>query len=123
MGCGTMATGMTGTEGRAFGCPECDHDAPTADALVGHLITVHRLSAEGAIARAWDGRTMERLRALREDRLMTQAELAARCGLTTATVSRLEKGRHRARPSTVRRVAEALGVEPKTLVGRGEGKR
>ena len=58
---------------------------------------------------------MERLRAIREARFMTQGELAAKAGLTNATVSRLERGRRRPRLSTIRRLAEALGVPPSAL--------
>jgi transcriptional regulator with XRE-family HTH domain len=58
-----------------------------------------------------------RLRECREQRLMTQTELATKAGLTTATVSRLETGRTpRASFSTVRKLAAALSVEPQALM-------
>jgi transcriptional regulator with XRE-family HTH domain len=57
-----------------------------------------------------------RLRELRNLAFLTQRELAERAGLTQASVARLETGKHRARPSTARRLAAALGVEPKDLV-------
>ena len=56
------------------------------------------------------------LRALREGRFVTQAELAARTGVTEATISRLERGVQRARISTVRKLAAGLGVEPAALL-------
>ncbi len=57
------------------------------------------------------------LRAARLDRLLTQRELAAKAGLTQATVQRIETGTSRARISTIRRLAAALGVDPKALIG------
>lgn len=52
----------------------------------------------------------------RERSLLSQAELAKATGVHTATISRLETGRRGARPSTLRRLAEALGVEPRELL-------
>lgn len=63
---------------------------------------------------------MSRLRELREDRLMTQAELAERAGVTKLTISRLERGAHRPRFSTTKKLAGALGVSPRALVERSE---
>jgi transcriptional regulator with XRE-family HTH domain len=66
---------------------------------------------------------LTRLRELRDSAFLTQRELAERAGLTQASVARLETGKHRARPTTARRLAAALGVEPKELVAprpRGE---
>lgn len=48
--------------------------------------------------------------------MLSQAELAKATGVHTATISRLETGRTGARPSTLRRLAEALGVEPRVLL-------
>jgi len=58
---------------------------------------------------------MERLRELRLAENMTQEELAAATDLTQSTISRLEKGGRLPRPKTLRRLAEALGVEPEEL--------
>ena len=55
---------------------------------------------------------------VRMDRLLTQRELAAKAGLTQATVQRIETGATKARISTVRRLAEALGVPAAELTGR-----
>lgn len=49
-------------------------------------------------------------------RLLTQTELAVRAGLTTASVSRIETGTNKARISTVRKLAEALDVDPDDLL-------
>ena len=56
-----------------------------------------------------------RLRRIGEDRFMTQSDLAAAANLTIATISRLENGKRRPHLSTVRRLAEALGVKPERL--------
>jgi predicted transcriptional regulator len=57
-----------------------------------------------------------RLREARDHAFLSQRELAARSGLTQATVARLETGKHKARLSTIRRLAKALGVAPGDLV-------
>jgi transcriptional regulator with XRE-family HTH domain len=67
------------------------------------------------------GRVRIRLREVRERRLLTQAELAERAGLTEATVNRIERGIHEPRISTVRRLAEALKVEPEELIEQERG--
>ncbi len=64
---------------------------------------------------------MPRLRQLRREAFLTQRELAERAGLTQATVARLEAGTHRARPTTIRRLAAALGVQPAELCALGDG--
>ena len=70
-----------------------------------------------------------KLREVRQRLFVTQAELAERTGIAEATLSRLENGVQRPRISTVRKIAEALGVAPEDLVdwgaageGEGEGK-
>ena len=62
----------------------------------------------------------EKLRRLRRRAALSQQELAERAGTTQETISRLECGHHAARGRTLRRLAEALGVEPKELM-KGEG--
>ena len=59
---------------------------------------------------------MQKLKWLREDRVLSQRELARRAGLTHATVWRLENGYREAHPRTIRRLADVLGVEPRDLV-------
>jgi transcriptional regulator with XRE-family HTH domain len=56
------------------------------------------------------------LRQARERKCWGQAELARRVGISPNTLYRIEAGRCRARPGTLRRLAEALGVEPSDLV-------
>jgi transcriptional regulator with XRE-family HTH domain len=48
--------------------------------------------------------------------MLSQAELAKLADTTQATISVLERGERTAQPRTVRRLADALGVEPKELV-------
>ncbi len=59
------------------------------------------------------------LKRLRTESALTQEELAANAGLTTAAVARIERNEANPRPSTLRKLAQALEVEPSELV-RGE---
>jgi transcriptional regulator with XRE-family HTH domain len=59
-----------------------------------------------------------KMKALREERVLSQRELARMAGLTQMTVWRIENGYRDARPGTIRKLAQALGVEPKELVKR-----
>jgi transcriptional regulator with XRE-family HTH domain len=59
---------------------------------------------------------MEKLRRLRREAALSQQDLAERAGTTQETISRLERGHHHARGSTLRKLAEALGVAPKELM-------
>ena len=78
------------------------------------------LGAEGGARWAEGNVELPNLRRVRERRLLTQRELATRAGLTQATVLRIERGTTRARISTVRRLADALGVRAKELMGDAE---
>ncbi len=51
------------------------------------------------------------LRQFRESRVWTQEELAKASGVSLSQIIRLEAGKSRARPSTVRKLAKALEVE------------
>ena len=63
-----------------------------------------------------------RLRQARERRVLTQEDLSQLAGVTEATISRMENGKSGpTRPSTVRKLAEALGVEPGWLLFGDEG--
>jgi transcriptional regulator with XRE-family HTH domain len=62
------------------------------------------------------GVMLPRLRDVRARRLLTQQELARRSGVAVSTLSRLEQGHTPAGFPTVRRLAEALGVEPAALM-------
>lgn len=58
----------------------------------------------------------EKLRGLREERSLSQRELAAFSGVSPATILKIERGNSsRPHPRTVRKLAEALGVEPRAL--------
>ncbi len=58
----------------------------------------------------------ERLRDLRKRALMTQRELAERSGVGVTTIVRIERNQVEPHGSTIRKLAEALGVEPYELV-------
>lgn len=57
-----------------------------------------------------------RLREIRTGRVYSQAELATLAGVNEGTVVRLELGRGKAQPSTLRKLAKALGVAPWELL-------
>ncbi len=63
---------------------------------------------------------MERLRELRKDRVLSMRELEEIAGVSYNTIWRIEAGRQGAHPKTIRKLAEALGVEPRELVRGGE---
>jgi transcriptional regulator with XRE-family HTH domain len=56
-----------------------------------------------------------RLRRLRQQRRLTQHDLADACGLTQATISRLETGKHSPTWSAVCALADALGCTTDAL--------
>ncbi len=60
-----------------------------------------------------------RLRRLRQERALSLRDLTRRSGVAYDTISKLETGKREAQPRTLRKLAEALGVEPKELM-RGE---
>ena len=55
---------------------------------------------------------VERIRALRRERVLTIRELAEKAGVSKTTTSNLEQGQADAYPSTIRKLAAALEVEP-----------
>jgi transcriptional regulator with XRE-family HTH domain len=57
-----------------------------------------------------------KLRRLRRELALSQQDLMRITGVAQATLSDLELGKREARASTVRTLAEALGVEPKELM-------
>ena len=63
---------------------------------------------------------LARLRQVRERKALTQEELAAKAGITRTALSRLESGAAEPRPSTVRKLAAALSVEPEALMDPAE---
>ena len=54
---------------------------------------------------------MESIRRIRTMRGMNQVELAKASGVAQNTISEIETGRREARPATLRKLADALGVE------------
>jgi transcriptional regulator with XRE-family HTH domain len=59
---------------------------------------------------------VERLKELRRERVLSLRELEEKSGVSYNTIWRIEDGRHGAHPRTVRKLAEALGVDPKELI-------
>ncbi len=62
----------------------------------------------------------DRLKALRIENALTQRELAAKAGVTEATVARLERNEREPHMSTARKLAQALGVHPRVLTTGGD---
>jgi transcriptional regulator with XRE-family HTH domain len=58
----------------------------------------------------------QRLRQLRVERALSLRALAERSGVAFDTINKLELGHRPARLMTLRKLAEALGVEPKELM-------
>jgi transcriptional regulator with XRE-family HTH domain len=58
----------------------------------------------------------DRLRQLRERRALRQEDLAALAGVGKNTVNRIEKNRTEPHMTTVRKLAEALEVDPAELI-------
>lgn len=57
------------------------------------------------------------LRALRQRAVMSQEQLAERSGVARDTISKLETGRRKAYPTTIRKLAAGLDTQPQMLVG------
>jgi transcriptional regulator with XRE-family HTH domain len=57
-----------------------------------------------------------KLRQARERKVLTQVELAEQAGVSPQTIYQLERGAQRARPSTLRKLAQALGVQSLDLI-------
>ncbi len=60
-----------------------------------------------------------KLRESRERRALSLRELSALSGVNYNSIWRIEVGRTGAKPRTIRRLAEALGVEPYELLKEG----
>jgi transcriptional regulator with XRE-family HTH domain len=58
----------------------------------------------------------DKLRRLRVERALSQQDLERITGIAQSTLSNLELGYRPARLSTIRKLAEALNVEPKELM-------
>ncbi len=59
----------------------------------------------------------DKVKRLRDEQALTQGELADKAGLTVAALSRIERNNAEPRPTTRRKLAEALGVDPSELIG------
>lgn len=59
---------------------------------------------------------LAQLKVVRERRALTQQQLAERAGINRVTIARLEGGHDQPFPTTVRKLADALGVEPAELM-------
>ena len=57
------------------------------------------------------------LRAFRQRAVLSQEELARKSGVARDTISKLETGQRGAYPTTIRKLAAGLGVEPRMLLG------
>ncbi len=60
-----------------------------------------------------------RLRRLRQERALSLRELGEMTGVAFDTINKLELGKRQAQPRTIRKLARALGVEPKELMKGG----
>jgi transcriptional regulator with XRE-family HTH domain len=60
---------------------------------------------------------LSHLRDFRRRAVMSQEDLAAKSGVARDTISKLETGQRGAYPSTIRKLAAGLDVEPHMLVG------
>ena len=61
--------------------------------------------------------SLPRLKEIRLRRALSQRELSKRAGVSRVTIVRLEAGGEDPFPSTVRKLADALNVEPDALMG------
>ena len=57
----------------------------------------------------------EKVRAAREGRFLSQRELAGKAGVNHNTIWRIEGGAVEVHPRTIRKLAEALCVDPASL--------
>ncbi len=80
------------------------------------MMNLRSLSAAWSDARKGVRRMQLRLREVRERKLLRQEDLAERTGITLSTISRLENGLQRPRVTTVKKLAEGLGVPPEELI-------
>ena len=56
------------------------------------------------------------LKRIRNEYPLTVRELAGMSGVSYDTITKVENGHREARPSTIRKLATALGVEPRMLM-------
>lgn len=65
---------------------------------------------------------LTRLRSIRERKALSQQELADKAGISRVALVRIEAGASEPYPSTVRKLASALSVEPHDLMEPEQGK-
>lgn len=58
----------------------------------------------------------ESLKQLRRSRAFSQRDLSRITGVSADTIGQIERGNRSVRPSTIRKLAQALGVEPERLL-------
>ena len=63
---------------------------------------------------------VRKLRQLRRQKVLSMRELEEKSGVSYNTVWRLETKRTGAQPRTIRKLADALGVEPEELLPESE---
>lgn len=65
--------------------------------------------------------TADMVKRLRAERNLSQLELSKRAGMSAAQLCKIERGRNELTASTLRRLADALGVPVSVLLGEGSG--
>jgi transcriptional regulator with XRE-family HTH domain len=63
------------------------------------------------------GVELPHLRGLRQRAILSQEQLSERSGVARDTISKLETGRRKAYPTTIRKLAAGLDVDPRLLFG------
>ncbi len=63
---------------------------------------------------------MEKLKEFRRQQVLSMRELEEKSGVSYNTIWRLENGLTGAHPRTIRKLAEAFGVEPSELLAGGD---
>ncbi len=58
----------------------------------------------------------DNIRKLRKRKVLSQRDLAQKCGLNITTITRIETGRHEPQYGTIRKIASALEVPPEELM-------
>jgi transcriptional regulator with XRE-family HTH domain len=77
----------------------------------------HRAATWRTLGCMGRGERLPALRRLRAAKLWKQSDLAARSGVSRTTIARLEAERNKAADfDTIRKLADALGVEPSELM-------
>src|SRR5262245_59503762 len=80
---------------------------------------IMHVMAERITQRRIQGLAVPNLRRVRRLRFLTQADLARRIGTTQQVVQRWETGKANPRPSSMKKLCDALEVTPTDLVGTG----